>query len=431
MSEIDLEKIKHVHFIGIGGIGVSALARMFVHEGKEVSGSDAAESKVTRDLEKEGVKVTIGHHKENVPADVDLVVYSPAVPPTNPELRVAEERGVQTLSYPEALGLISQNRYTIAVSGTHGKTTTTAMLADVLAELKPTVIVGSLLNKNQSNFAQGESEYFVVEACEYKRSFLNIHPNILVITNIDADHLDYYKDLADIIGAFGEMAARVPEGGYIIADLSDESVRCALGKVHVPVLDYRTHFDPNLPLGVLGAHNRKNAAAALAVAHILGVSEIGACEALKNFSGTWRRSEYKGTTASGAIVLDDYAHHPAEVRAILAAFRERFPDKNLTVVFQPHLFSRTKQFLDEFAVVFADGANRVLVAPIYAARELPDPTVSSQMLAEAIRRAGGTAKALDSFEEIETLLLKTLEADDILITMGAGDVYRIGEGLLA
>jgi len=433
MNQAFLDNIHTAHFIGIGGIGVSAVARMMLERGVKVTGSDRAPSLVTEKLEAQGTHIFFGHDAAHVPEAIDVVVYSPAVSDENPELRVARERGVPTYSYPEALGQISRGMRTVAVAGTHGKTTTTAMIAEVLvgADVSPTVIVGSLLKKTGSNFIAGTSDIFVVEACEYKRSFLNLSPEILVITNIDNDHLDYYGSMEGIQQAFTEMVMKVPASGAIVCDPSDSRVAPVLAKAEARIVDY-TKENLNIQLAVSGEHNIKNGKAALVVARLLGVEEGKAMNLLARFEGTWRRQELKGVTASGALVYDDYAHHPTEIKATLQGFRAKYPDGNIRVVFQPHLYSRTKLLLNDFAQSF-DDANEVIVAPIYAAREANDPTITAEILAQRIVDEQKTLnlrvwEMLD-FLAIETYLRDTAQKGDIIITMGAGDIFKVGEVL--
>jgi len=368
---------------------------------------------------------------------MDAIVYSPAIPNDNPELMRARELHIPVLTYPEALGTVSENAYTVAVSGTHGKTTTTAMIADVLKhDVEPTVIVGSLLSSGRSNFVPGDERRFVVEACEYKRSFLSLTPSILVITNIDTDHLDYYKDLTDIESAFRELAQKVPEHGFIVCDLDNSSTRRALRGSVATIVNYRAFYDPKRSLGVMGNHNQMNAAATHAVADIFGIDEKHINDVLKKFKGTWRRSEEKGKMASGVLVYDDYAHHPTEIKTTIAGFTERFPERDLVVVFQPHLYSRTRTHFSEFAESF-DRADRVLVAPIYAAREEDLPAqagegkVSHHELAEAMRKRNVRAESYESLGAAEEELVRSLSPDSLVLTMGAGDIYEIGEHLIA
>jgi len=437
-KEINLSKIKKVHFIGIGGIGISAIARMFKGEGKEVSGSDRGESKVTEELAQAGIKIFLEQVATNVPDDVELVVYTLAIPADNPEFARSKELGVPMLSYPEALGLVSATKYTIAVSGTHGKTTTTAMLARIFREanLDPTVVVGSIIPELYSNFVAGKSKYFIAEACEYQRSFLNLNPQAVIITNIDNDHLDYYKDLADIQSAFAELAEKIPTDGFLVCDTKDERLVPVLAVAKCKVLDYpmsfggeKERFDLLLP----GEHNQKDARSAATLAFALGVSDPVIRTALSHFTGTWRRFEFKGFASNKVLVYDDYAHHPTEIKATLAGARERAgKDHKITVVFQPHLFSRTKLLLDEFGTAFAD-ADEVILSDIYPAREIDDGTISSRDVVEKIKTAGKEAFYLPTFAEIENKLQAEIpngKEGDMIITMGAGEAFKIGEAIL-
>ncbi|MDD5152895.1 MAG: UDP-N-acetylmuramate--L-alanine ligase [Candidatus Pacebacteria bacterium] len=432
MNETFLKSIKKAHFIGIGGIGVSAIARLMLARGVSVSGSDRGSSRVTDGLAELGAQITFGHKAENISPDTNVVIYSPAVLDENPELAHARKKGIKAYTYPETLGLISEGMKTIAISGTHGKTTTTAMVAEVLAKAtkSPTVIVGSLLQKSGSNFVKGESDLFVVEACEYKRSFLNLSPTILVITNIDNDHLDYYKDIDDIISAFHEIAMKVPKTGFIVADANNKNIKKALRGVKAKIIDY-TKIKPRgkFELGVSGDHNIKNAKAVIAVANILKVPISATLSALKGFQGTWRRMELKGKMKSSALLYDDYAHHPTEVKATLQGFRAKFPNKNIRVVFQPHLYSRTKLLLDDFAQAFND-ADEVILAPIYAAREELDPTITSEILADRMKAHHKHTGAFDGLPSIEKYINKTAKKGDVVVTMGAGNVYEIAKNIL-
>jgi UDP-N-acetylmuramate--alanine ligase len=302
------------------------------------------------------------------------------------------------------------------------------MIAKILIDLgmDPTVIVGSLLKEQKSNFISGKSKYFIVEACEYRRSFLNIEPKILVITNIDNDHLDYYKDIKDIQSAFHEMAMKVPEDGYIVYFSNDPLVYEVLQGVKAKKVDALDSYSHNMKIAVPGEHNKKDGAMALTVACLLKIDKEKAVEKLSTFSGTWRRFEYKGQTKSGALVYDDYGHHPTEIKATLAGAREYFGNKKIKVVFQPHLFSRTKLLLDDFAHAFSD-ADEVILAPIYPAREAFDSSISSEILAEKI---GPKAKSFPDFSIIEKYLLDSLSENDILMIVGAGDIYKVGEEIL-
>ncbi|KKR46288.1 MAG: UDP-N-acetylmuramate-L-alanine ligase [Parcubacteria group bacterium GW2011_GWA1_40_21] len=430
MKNVDLSKIKKAHFTGIGGVGVSAIARMMLAEGKIVSGSDVSDSAIIDELRKLGAKIFIGHSADNVANDVDLLVYTPAVTADNLELKKAAKLDIPTLSYPEMLGLISKDKYTIAVSGAHGKTTTTAMIAKILidAGLDPTVIVGSLLKDQGSNFVAGKSEYFVVEACEYKKSFLNLNPKIIVITNIDNDHLDYYGNLENIKKAFGEFAAKLPKEGYLVCDPNDENLKDIIKEAKFKIIDY-TKVNNNFNLKIPGEHNIKNAQAAIVAAEILGVYSKKAENSLESFEGTWRRFEFKGETKNGVFVYDDYGHHPTEIKATLKSARELYPKNKIIAVFQPHLYSRTKRHLAEFGKSFKD-ADLVAVSPIYAAREKNDSSINSEMLAEEIKKNNQTAICFNNFSEIEKYIIANTDKNNVVITIGAGDVYKISDSLI-
>ncbi len=437
--DLDLNKIKNVHFIGIGGIGISAIARMMIKEGKNVSGQDLNHSEIVKELINEGANVKIGQLYENIPENIDLIVYTIAIESYDPDLfeKLKSQKDIPIRSYPEMLGIVSEGKYTIAISGTHGKTTTTGMIAQILRDAgkDPTVIIGSLLVGDKSNFIAGNSEYFVAEACEYKRSFLNINPKILVITNIDADHLDYYKDIEDIKSAFKELAMKVPADGFVVCDPLDENISDVIKGIKAKVMNYTDFLNPVTRLKIPGIHNKSNAAAAFAVASILAISYTNANSALGEFPGTWRRFEYKGELLNGTLVYDDYAHHPAEIKATLQGFRELYAKENgwaITVIFQPHLFSRTKLLLPDFAKSF-EGADMVIVLPIYYAREEDDGTISSKILAEKINEAGTKAESFSDFKTAEDYMkvwLPKMNEKDIMITMGAGEAFKIGDSLL-
>ena len=411
--KLDLSKIKKVFFIGIGGIGISALAKFFLAKGMEVSGINDEDTPDTiRPLQAHGVEVIFQKDVKGVfkVPEADLYVYSDAWLYRGPDIiESARKTGKSTLSYFEMLGIIARDYKVIAISGTHGKTTTTAMIAEIMVEagLDPTVVVGSFVKKFMSNFRYGKSEYLVVEADEYNRHFLNFHPFITVITNIEADHLDCYKDLADIQNAFQQF------------EMQSENV----------IKDYSKYLEKVPKLSVAGEHNRMNAAAALAAADFLQINLEDAKKSLANFSGTWRRLEKKGETSEGTIVYDDYAHHPTEIKASLQALRELYPTQKLTILFQPHLYSRTKALFDDFAKSFG-GANIVLLLPIYFAREDKDESISSDKLAEAIRVKGGDCTAFPDFPSAEAYVLSLkLGSGDVFVSMGAGEAYKVSDSV--
>lgn len=437
---LDLSKIKHVHFIGIGGIGISAIARMMMYEGKKVSGQDIQDSEIVHELTDIGAEVTIGSSSiENIPSGVDLIVYTIAIESWSKSLfnQLKEQKEIEVRSYPEMLGIVSEGKYTVAISGTHGKTTTTGMIAQILRDegKDPTVIIGSLLVGDKSNFIAGKSDLFIAEACEYKRSFLNLNPNVLVITNIDADHLDYYKNIEDIKSAFHELAMKVPADGFVVCNPDDENIADVIKDIKAKVMNYTDFMSAVTKLQIPGIHNKQNAAAAFTVASILATSYTNANSALAVFPGTWRRFEYKGKLNNGTLVYDDYAHHPAEIKATLQGFRELYPKSEgwaITVAFQPHLFSRTKLLLPDFAKSFKD-ADSVIILPIYYAREEDDGTISSKILAERINEAGVKAMSFDDFKSAEEYLkvwIPKMNEKDIIVTMGAGVAFQIGDNLL-
>jgi UDP-N-acetylmuramate--alanine ligase len=426
--------ISHVHFIGIGGIGISAIARLMLSLGKEVSGSDIGLNKITEELMIEGVTIYPEQSASNILDTIDTVIYTIAITPDNLEFVEAKNRNIKIYSYPEILGILSKQYKTVAISGTHGKTTTTAMTAEILIEggLKPAVIVGSLfknpLTGKATNFIEGGSDILVVEACEYRRSYLNLSPHILVITNIDNDHLDYYKDINDIQSAFRELVMKMGNEDFVICNSEDLNVKPVIEGSKAKILDY-TKVDNVFRLQIPGDHNISNAKAAFLVGECLGVSEEERTTALEAFKGTWRRFEYKGVMPSGALVYDDYGHHPSEIKATLAGARSMFPEKNIRVIFQPHLFSRTKLLFKDFVWAFKD-ADEVILAPIYAAREPFDSSINSEMLAHEIETTGTTSSWLSSLEEIQNFLKSHNGKEDVILTLGAGDVYKVAEAIV-
>ena len=305
------------------------------------------------------------------------------------------------------------------------------MIAEIFlsAHTDPTVVIGSFLKRggDYENFIAGNGEWLIAEACEYRKSFLNLSPYILVITNIDNDHLDYYGTIENVQKAFAELARKVRGDGFIVTNPNNALIKPALANMKAKIIDYTTY--PELALKIPGAHNRKNAQAAYAVGELVGISKEIVESVLTHFFGTWRRQEFKGKTRSGALVYDDYAHHPTEIKATLAGFREMFPDKKITLVFQPHLYSRTKLLFNDFVEVLAM-ADFLIVMPIYAARERPIKGVTSKKLAEAIKKKNPNTLYMESFNTIAKKLSELAGKDDVIITMGAGDVYKVGEKLV-
>jgi len=426
---MSIKEVKHIHFIGIGGIGMSALARLFLHEGKQVSGSDISESQITEALVAEGVTFFREQKAENliIYDKPDLVVYTEAMKFDHPEMVAARGLRVPMVNYFEALGLVANEYYLIAVAGAHGKSTTTSMLVDILEEASfdPSAIVGALRSKTGSNYRAGKSKYMVVEACEYKRDFLHLEPDILVITNIDFEHVDYYKNLADVQDAFHTLAKKVPEHGAVVADITNHKVKPILSDLVCGIVDYRNMIDPTLKLRVPGIHNLQNAAAASAAAAYIGISYQTSFSVLENFAGTARRFEYKGDY-NGAHIYDDYAHHPAEIKAAIAGARELYGDKKLTVVFQSHTYSRTKELFDDFVESLSQ-ADRVLMLPIYAAREENTYGVTAEQLVEKIKEHNIEAEHFYTLAAAAQAVKDSVSKDDVVIVMGAGDVTNIAK----
>ncbi len=422
----DVGILKRVHMVGIGGIGMSALAQLYLSRGIAVSGSDREASPVTDMIARKGIAVVIGHDGCSIPANTSCLVYSDAVPQDNPERERARQMCMRELSYFEALGEASRDMRTIAIAGTHGKTTTTAMLAHILhtAGKKPMAIVGSIVQDWGSNFMQGDSEMLVIEACEYRDHILKLSPEILVITNIELDHTDYFPTLEALQRTFRTAAEKVPAHGIIVTNPHDANVAPILSAVKARIIDYTQEEVPELSL--IGEFNRANARAAKAAAEAAfpDITDAVIDDALVGFRGSWRRFEYKGETPAGATVYDDYAHHPTAVRATIEAARQKFPDQRIVVAFHPHLHSRTERFLQEFADAL-DTADRAIVAPIYEARTEAAHAVSHHTLA----RAGKRIEAMDSFDEIRDTLLSEPEGT-LIITMGAGDIYKVAEQIV-
>lgn len=457
MYQIDFHKPIRIYFIGIGGISMSGLAEILLSEGFTVSGSDRAPSDLTRMLEDRGVNVFYGQKKENLTKDIDLVVYTAAIKSDNPELLAAHKLNIPMLTRAELLGQMMKNYETpVAVSGTHGKTTTTSMISQILlsAEADPTLSIGGIYRPIGGNIRVGASELFVTEACEYTNSFLSFFPKIGIILNIEEDHLDFFKDIHDIRHSFHRFANLLPQDGALILngdienynELADglacrtitfgSSKQCAYhysdiaydGHAHAAfTLHSPGHGEDRFALAVPGEHNVCNAMAAIALADLLGVNRRTVKKALLHFTGTDRRFEYKGKK-NGFTIIDDYAHHPTEITATLKA-AANYPHHNLWCVFQPHTYTRTKTFLTEFAHALLH-ADNIVLTDIYAARETDTLGVSSKDLQDEILRLGGKCHYLPTFEATEKFLLENCIKDDLLITMGAGDVVKIGENLL-
>jgi len=457
MYKIDFNHPIHIYFMGIGGISMSGLAEILLERGFHVSGSDSKASALTEMLENKGITIFYGQKAQNLSADINCVVYTSAIRPDNPEFIAAKELNIPLLSRAELLGQIMKNyQVPIAISGTHGKTTTTSMVSEILlqANTDPTLSIGGILKTIGGNIRIGRSPYFVTEACEYTNSFLSFYPKISLILNIEEDHLDFFKDINDIRNSFREFAKLLPEDGTLIINGDIENYNEITNGLPCKVITYgsastcdyspsdiafdemgRAIFNANCPngeslslhLGVTGLHNVYNALAALALSDCLKLSRETTVQSLKQFTGTDRRFEYKGTIG-GVTVIDDYAHHPTEIAATMQA-AANYPHKKLWCVFQPHTYTRTKAFLKEFAQALT-GADHVILADIYAARETDTLGISSRDLLNELQNLNQSCEYFSTFDEIENFLLENCIPGDLLITMGAGDVHKIGENLI-
>jgi len=465
MSETPIQLLLHarVHIVGIGGAGMSAIATVLHERGYHVSGSDQAESDVTRALHDHGVEVFIGHSADNVGA-VDMVVISSAIRADNPELVAAQQRGIAVTKRAQFLGWLMQGSLGVAVAGTHGKTTTTAMIAHILMSTgrDPSFIVGGTIKSIGRSAHAGRDREFIIEADEYDRMFLGLTPTIEVILNVEHDHPDCYPTLDDMLGAFREFIQHVPADGLVVACgedaaasmLAREAARRSLYGFKPTFEWYATDIRPNqaggvdfiahhngklqgiVRLRVPGKHNVLNALAALAVIDTIGVPFNAAADALSEFRGVGRRFEVRGEV-NGVTVVDDYGHHPTEIKATLAGARLRYPGQSIWAVLQPHTYSRTKTLLDQFAAAF-DDADHVIVTAIYASRERDTLGVSNQDVATAISRhdaahpdaAHRDARAIDQLDEVVRYLRLNTRPGDVVITFSAGDANKISADLL-
>lgn len=446
---------RKIHFIGIGGISMSGLAEISIDKNYDVSGSDMKSSKITDKLGKKGAKIYIGHNSNNI-KDADLVIYTAAISKDNPELVKARENNIKMMDRAEFLGHIMKSyKHNVAISGTHGKTTVTSMISHIAvdAEIDPTILIGGELDLIGGNVRLGKSEYFITEACEYKASFLKFYPTVGVILNIEADHLDYYKDINDIKSAFRQFAHLVPDDGYIVAYSEDPNVRDILKDLKCNIITYGfikgnitahnikfnekgcASFDAYengnklfpIQLSIPGKHNILNALASICACRSLNIPDENIINGLINFKGTHRRFEIKGVK-NGVTVIDDYAHHPTEIKATLST-ASAYPHKRIFCVFQPHTYSRTLTLFKDFTEAFG-GTDMLILADIYAAREKDKGIISSDMLGDSIREKGISCINLHSFDKIKNYLMSELQEGDLLLTVGAGDIYKVGEMFL-
>ena len=458
MYKLDFDTKAKIHFTGIGGISMSSLAEIMISRGFTVTGSDSKESPITDHLEALGATIFYGQRYENVPKDIAVLVYTAAVKEDNPELVAAREYGIPTLSRAEFLGQIMRNyKVSIGVSGTHGKTTTTSMISQIMLEgnTDPTILVGGIMPAIKGNTRIGHSDKMITEACEYTNSFLSFSPTIGVILNVAADHLDFFKDLDDIRHSFRAYAELLPVGGTLVINGDIENVEYFTKDLDCNVVTFGS--DPNkcnysatnivfdqfakgsydlvvdgqisthIKLNVTGMHNVFNSLAAIATARAMGIDDNAILTGLISYGGTERRFQYKGKLGD-ITIIDDYAHHPDEINATISTAKH-YPHKKMWVVFQPHTYTRTKALLNEFAEALSQ-ADAVVLANIYAAREKNTLGISSKDLMEKIKEYGTEVYYFPTFDEIENFLLKNSSSEDLLITMGAGDVVKIGEHLL-
>jgi UDP-N-acetylmuramate--alanine ligase len=425
-----------IHFIGIGGIGVSALARYYLAQGHKVSGSDLVSSEITKALEKLGAKIFIGKHKaKNLPEDANLVVYSPAVEEKNPELKKARKLKIKCQSYPQALGELTKNHFTIAVCGSHGKSTVAAMIGLILTKAKfdPTVILGTKLKEfRDSNCRVGKSKYLVIEADEYKESFLNYWPQIIVLLNIEYDHPDYFKNLHHYILAYKKFVSHLPKDGILVANKDDKNTFLTFKKRKKVIwysLKEKESKKLRKVLKIPGEFNVSNALAALKVARILKIPDKISFKTLSQYKGSWRRFEEKRAKIDNLkfTTINDYGHHPTQVKVTLEAAREKYKDKTIWCIYQPHQYQRTYYLFDDFVRVFKEHpVDKVIITDIYtvSGRESKEimRRVSAQKLVEAINKEGviylPKGKIID-------YLKKNLRGGEVVIIMGAGDIYNL------
>jgi len=407
--------------IGIGGIGLSAVAQILKAQGHQVSGSDMNASAITQRLHDSGISVS-EHRADNIDKSTDIVIYSEAISESNPERQQATQLGVMQISYAQSLGMVSEKKQTVAITGTHGKTTVTGMLTSIFLEAKldPSIVIGSKIDLlDHQNFRVGSSPVFLTEACEYRGNFLFLKPHIVLINNLEPDHLDYFKTDEAYYACFQELCEKIPSDGKLILWEEDQQY-LDLDTISAEklILTKTQAFELQVP----GQHNQMNATAAAAVAKALGVDEQSIVNGLKNFKGTWRRFEYKGSV-NGAKVYDDYGHHPTEIAATLQAAREWYPEKQIHLIFQPHQYSRTRHFFDDFTSAFGD-ADEVWISDIYQARDSKDDlnAVSAEKLVEAIDHESVHYKERSKIaEEIQS----NVSGDKVILFMGAGNISQL------
>jgi len=426
-----------VHFIGIGGIGVSALVQYFISIGHEVSGSDLVSSEITKALEKKGVKVFIGKHKkENIKKDIYLVIYTSAVQKNNPELKEARRRKILTQSYAEALGELTKKYFTIAVSGSHGKSTITAMISLILIEagLDPTVIVGTKLKEfGNTNFRLGKSQYLIIEADEHFASFLNYWPKMIVLTNIEREHLDFYKNLNNILKTYKKYVSHLREDGTLVLNKDCENVCEVAKKVRNKKfysIKQKEATKIKKILKIPGRFNVSNALAALAVARVLRIPDNISFKALSKYHGAWRRFEIIDARSGNKkiTIVSDYGHHPTKVRVTLKAAREKFKNKKIWLVFQPHQYQRTYYLFNEFVEVLKNApVDNLIITDIFDVAGREEKKIKKLVSSEKLVRAINNEKTIyiPTIKQVYGYLKKNLRGREVVIIMGAGDIYKL------
>lgn len=427
-KNMTISEAQYIHFIGIGGIGTSSLAQILHKKGKIISGSDTVPSDLTRSLKLSGIKIFLNHNETNINTLHQLVIYSPAIPKSNEELLKAKKLKIKCLSYPEALGELTKDYYTIAIAGTHGKSTTTAMISliAVNASMDPTVVIGTKIRefKNQ-NYRVGNSNYLIIEACEYKESFLHFHPNILIITNIEAEHLDYYKNLKNYKNAFKKLVGKIPIDGAVIIDSNDKNSKEVVKGAKTQIIQCEK-LSATIKTGVIGKFNQKNAQFALIAATLLNIPNNIIKKTLKSYKGSWRRLHYKTKKNYKCKFIDDYGHHPTEIQETLAAIREQYPDKKILCVFQPHQYSRTYLLLKDFGQSFS-AVDEIIIPNIYKVRDSKKDVkrISPEKLVKEIKKHNKKVKYSDGLQKTAEFIKKNHSKYDLIVTMGAGDIDSI------
>ena len=447
-----LNAYNKIHFIGIGGISMSSLAEILLNEGYTITGSDSSGSELTKALEAKGVRVMIGHNSKNVDDDVDLVVYTAAIAVDNLELAQANKMGIPAIDRAELVGLMMKEyKFPVSIAGTHGKTTTSSIISEIFlkAEAEPTISIGGILPSIGGNFRIGKRDYFVLETCEYRDSFLKFNPHSAIILNIELDHTDYFKDLNQVYYSFNTFARRIPSDGFVVINSDIKDYEKVLENIEGRAITYGRAKESDwyaenisynefgfgvydayhkgekyatVELSVIGEHNIFNSLGAIALTAEYGIAKEAILEGVKSFTGTHRRFEKTGEY-NGAQIYDDYAHHPTEIIATITGARKKSPER-LIIAFQPHTYTRTMDLLDEFAKTLKE-ADEVLLLDIFAAREKDNGKVSSRDLERKLLEYGAKARYFESFDKAAEYARELLKEKDIFITMGAGDIYKL------